>query len=57
VVPRRPDRVGQRAAAADTGTSDYDSYPVMALIIGANYLRASKAFLAKLNNIGARLTL
>jgi hypothetical protein len=30
---------------------------VMALIVGANYLRASKAFLAKLNNIGARLTL
>jgi hypothetical protein len=34
-----------------------DFYPVMAPIIGANHLRASKAFLAKLNNIGARLTL
>jgi len=34
-----------------------DFYPVMAPIIDANHLRASKAFLVKLNNIGARLTL
>ena len=32
-VPRRPDRVGQRHRGARAGTSDCDSYPVMALII------------------------
>jgi hypothetical protein len=49
--------VGQRCRGGRYRNVRLRFYPVMALIIGANYLRASKAFLAKLNNIGARLTL